>query len=226
MKKIISVFLVLMLIFLCSCNKNGTDGEITSSDASGAGEGTELNGDASSTELRGEITTVASLEIEEIDPAKVYIVYFTHETDSMEDVAEYIAGKTEAKLHKVETVAEYPAEERELVKVAQQEYNDNIRPALKNAPTDMIDYDIVFLCFPIWNNTMPMALWTFLEDYDMRDKAVVPICYGTNNQLNNAIADMNAINKSMMVVGGYSFINDFSEETAEFDVWMNTALYG
>lgn len=225
MKKIISVFLVLMLIFLCACNKDAVNVD-SSSDNASASESTDINGLDAETEFTGEITTVSSLEVEEIDPARVYIVYFTHETDPIQEVAEYIAGKTDAKLHKVETLTEYPSEEKDLVKRAQQEYTDNIRPALKNAPTDMIDYDIIFLCFPIWYNTMPMALWTFLEDYDMRDKAVVPICYGTDNQLTKAIADMNAINTSMMVVDGYSFIGDFSSETDDFEAWMNKALYG
>lgn len=73
---------------------------------------------------------------------------------------------------------------------------------------------------------MPMALWTFTEDYDMRDKAVLPVCYGSDTELNNAIRDINALKPNMTVVSGFSFETDLISVAADLDAWLQTALYG
>lgn len=214
MKKIISVMMIFCVAFLCSCRGN-TDTETTL----GNGENTE------ETTETVEITTVESLTVEEYEPAKALIVSFSH-NDPVGAVAQYISEKTESSVHKIETLTVYPENEEELIKKAADEHKNNVRPALKNAPDSLWDYDIVFLCFPIWDNTMPMALFTFIEDYDMRDKAVIPVVYGSKTGMDNAIKDINSIFPSMMIANGYSFTSDFTEEQEAFDIWLNTVLYG
>ena len=211
MKKITAVLLCLLLIFLCSCNSTKNE------------ETTKAS--AEETTIPEEITTVESLEIEELDPAQVLTVYFTH-NDPIPAAATYISELTEGGLYKIETLGEYPEDEAELVKKAAEEYNNNVRPALKNAPTDMLEYDVVFLCFPAWNYTMPMALWTFIEDYDMRDKAVLPVIYGTETELYNAMRDIQSMAPSLMLADGFNFTSDFSDCEEEFNTWLNTVLYG
>lgn len=221
MKKILSVSLIIVLIFsLCSCtteDKEKDSSENMSQDVSATADGTAE---------KAEITTVSSLARQEVDPAKVYVVYFSHSTDPVDSVASYIADKTGGTLHVVETNAVYPENEKELLQQAEEEYKNGVRPSLKNSPSDMFEYDIVFLCFPAWCSTMPMALWTFTEDYDMRDKAVLPVCYGSNTELNNAIRDINALKPNMTVVSGFSFETDLISVAEDLDAWLQTALYG
>ncbi len=211
MKKLTAFFCCTVFIFMCSCN-------------SAKNEETTVS-PAEETTLPAEITTVASLELDELDPAKVLTVYFSH-GDPVEGAATYISEITEGGLYKIETVGEYPEDEAELIKKAAEEYNNNVRPALKNAPQSMSEYDIVFLCFPAWNKTMPMALWTFIEDYDMRDKAVLPVIYGSETELYNAMRDIQSIVPSMMLADGFYFTSDFMNIAEDFENWMNTALYG
>lgn len=211
MKKIISAILITAVIFsFAACKQNDT-------------EGTTLLPDE--TTVREEVTTVESLTVEEYEPAHALIVSFSH-NDPVELAASYIGEKTESKVHILETVGVYPEDEEELIKRAAEEHRNNVRPALKNAPKGMTEYDIVFLCFPIWDNTMPMAMFTFLEDYDMRDKAVIPVVYGTKDGLDNAVYDMNSLFPSMMIAGGYHFLSDLTTEQAAFDTWLDTVLYG
>ena len=35
---------------------------------------------------------------------------------------------------------------------------------------NMEDYDVIFLGYPIWWSDMPMAVYTFLESYDFRER--------------------------------------------------------
>ncbi len=216
MKKFISVLVVFMLVFLCSCKNNASE-----ETSYGGSESNSL----SEEKITYEVTTAESLSVEELIPSKVITVYFSH-NDPVGGVAEYLSEKTEGALFRIETLGEYPDNEKELIKRAAEEHSANVRPALKNAPLSLSEYDIVFLCFPEWDNTMPMALFTFIEDYDMRDKAVIPVIYGDESALDNAVRDIHSLVPSMMIVSGYRFVSDFTEEQKEFDKWIDTVLYG
>jgi flavodoxin len=61
----------------------------------------------------------------------------------------------------------------ECITRATREKTANARPRLKNRVENMDDYDIVFLGYPTWLYTCPMAVLTFLESYDFIDKTVI-----------------------------------------------------
>ena len=50
------------------------------------------------------------------------------------------------------------------------------RPAIKGEVKNMEQYDVVFVCVPVWWYTAPMPVFTFLEQYDLRGKTVIPFC--------------------------------------------------
>ena len=210
MKKLIAIMTALLTLFLFGCS---------------AADGEETVSDIASTTLPPEATTVESLELEELEPARVLTVYFSH-NDGMEAAATYIAEKTEGDIYKIETIAEYPEDEAELVKKAAEDHRENARPAIKNPPGSLSGYDIIFLCFPSWNNTMPMVLFTFIEDYDMRDKIVIPIVGGDERALTNATVDINTLVPGMLVAKGYTLKSDIISEKAQFDQWLDEILYG
>ena len=54
------------------------------------------------------------------------------------------------------------------------EMNDPaFRPPLADTSARIEDYDVVFLCFPIWWYVAPTIINTFLESYDFSGKKVV-----------------------------------------------------
>ncbi len=214
MKKFTASLLALMFVFLCACT-SGTAGEETTC---------EITTKETAT-LPPEATTAESIPDKEIEPARVLTVYFSH-LDPIEGVAEYIKEITEGGILRIETDRAYPETEAELVKLAADEHQKNVRPALKNAPSDLLSYDIVFLCFPSWDGTIPMALYTFLEDYDLRAKAVIPVIYGTENELMQATADIHTVTPQTMLINGYHFTTDAVTEKDALSMWINSVLYG
>ena len=48
------------------------------------------------------------------------------------------------------------------------------RPEIKNKLDNMQDYDVVYVGFPIWWYVAPTIINTFLEQYDMSNKTIVP----------------------------------------------------
>ena len=210
MKKAAALILSVMLVFLCACSneKVGTD-DVT----------------AQHETLPAEATTADSAGIEQVEPAQVFTVYFSY-NDPVESAAQFICEKTGCEAYRIETYVEYPANEAELQNQIKEEHLENARPALKGAPVSLGGYDIVFLFFPAWDGTMPMALFTFIEDYDMRDKVVVPVICGTSGQLSQAMADIHKIVPSMLIVNGYAFTGDISRSEADFGQWIDNVLYG
>ncbi len=77
-------------------------------------------------------------------------------------------------LFRIETVQQYPLEHEPLVEMADEEQNGNARPELLNRVENMEQYDTIFLGYPNWWGDMPMPLYTFLEEYDLSGKTIIP----------------------------------------------------
>jgi flavodoxin len=60
------------------------------------------------------------------------------------------------------------------VEVARQELRGNARPELTGHVDAIVDYSVVYLGYPNWWGTMPMAVCTFLERYDFSGKTIIP----------------------------------------------------
>ena len=55
-----------------------------------------------------------------------------------------------------------------------EERDPSVRPAVESRVDDMDAYDTVFVGFPIWWGHEPAVVDTFLEQYDLSGKTVVP----------------------------------------------------
>lgn len=84
------------------------------------------------------------------------------EKGNTEIVAEMISNLTGGDLFEIETVKEYPADYYACTDEANQELKSDARPELKAYPDSIDGYDTIFVGYPNWWGTMPMAMFTFL----------------------------------------------------------------
>lgn len=91
-----------------------------------------------------------------------------------EYMAYAIQEAVDGDLFRIETVQQYPLEHEPLVEMADEEQNGNARPELLNRVENMEQYDTIFLGYPNWWGDMPMPLYTFLEEYDLSGKTIIP----------------------------------------------------
>lgn len=121
--------------------------------------------------------------------AKILIAYFSRKGQNYvngrikdlakgntEQVAESIQQAAGGDLYPIETVKEYPEDYTRCTEVAKEELRAKARPELKNSPDSLDSWDTVFLGYPNWWGTMPMAVYTFLEKYDFTGKTIIPFC--------------------------------------------------
>lgn len=106
---------------------------------------------------------------------KVLVAYFSWSGNTRE-IANQIKDLTGADLFEIETVKPYSTNYNKCVEEAKVEKADNARPAIKGKVESMDEYDIVFIGYPNWWGTMPMAILTFIESYDFKGKILVPFC--------------------------------------------------
>ena len=66
------------------------------------------------------------------------------------------------------------------------------RPAITNKLADMNDYDVVYVGFPIWWNTCPTIINTFMESYDFQGKTVIPFATSGGSGIRKACEDLKA----------------------------------
>lgn len=85
--------------------------------------------------------------------------------------------------YEIQTVTPYPEDAGVLLETAQDELAVNARPALAGTIEDMEQYDTIIVGYPIWFGTVPMAVLTFLESYDLSGKTILPYCVSLNSTI-------------------------------------------
>lgn len=95
-------------------------------------------------------------------------------TGNVEYIAQTIQEETGADIFAIKTVQTYPGTHQELLDFAAAEMDADARPALAAQISNLDDYDVIFLGYPIWNADLPMPMYTFLDNYDLSGKIVIP----------------------------------------------------
>ena len=93
---------------------------------------------------------------------------------NLEYMANVIQQTIGGDLFRIETVEEYPLDHEPLVDQAAEEQDEEARPELSTQIENPDQYDTILLGYPNWWGDMPMALYTFLEEYDFSGKTIIP----------------------------------------------------
>ena len=96
------------------------------------------------------------------------------EKGNTEVIAEYIRELDGAALFKVEPAEEYPADYMKCIDVAKAEQQADARPEIKETLSGIDEYDTIYIGFPNWWGTLPMPMFTQLEQLDFTGKVVKP----------------------------------------------------
>ena len=93
------------------------------------------------------------------------------------------------------------------------EMNDrNSRPAIANKVSDMNQYDIIFVGFPIWWYREPSIIDTFMESYDFSGKQIIPFATSGGSGIGNSGSIMQKLAPKAKVDNGKRFSSGVSEK--------------
>ena len=103
-------------------------------------------------------------------------------------IQEYVGGE----LFPIVVSETYPDNYDECMERAADEKAENARPELANHLDNIGDYDVIFLGFPNWWSSAPMAIFSFIEEYDLSGKTVVPFCAHGTGGIAASVRDITA----------------------------------
>ncbi len=108
---------------------------------------------------------------------KVLIVYLTR-TNNTKTVAQMIHDEIGGDLIALELITPYPKDYKKHVEQVVKENETGFLSPLKTKIENMKQYEVVFIGFPTWGMKLPPPMKSFLKQYDLKGKTIVP--FNTN----------------------------------------------
>ena len=113
-----------------------------------------------------------------IDSSKILIVYLSR-TNNTKTIAAIIHKNVGGTLVALELEKLYPENYRATVEQVVKENETGYLPPLKTKIDSIQNYDVVFVGFPTWGMKLPPPMKSFLKQYDLSGKTIVP--FNTND---------------------------------------------
>ena len=132
-----------------------------------------------------------------------------------EKTARMLAGITGGKLYRIEQAQPYSADYDACTAQARADLQANARPAVLDLPDDLDAYDEIYLGYPNYWGTMPMAVYTFLEHYDLTGKTIHPFCTHEGSGLSRTEQDIRKAAPGAVVTRGLAIRGSSVDEAAD-----------
>ena len=87
----------------------------------------------------------------------------------------------------------------------------------------MADYDVIFLGYPNWWYDMPMAMYSFLEEYDLSGKTIIPFAASAGSGFSGTISSIQELEPEAVVMenGLHIPMGDVANGQAEIETWIS-----
>ena len=228
-------------LFLLSCAM------LFSVTACGSNQESSATKDVAQSETSIEDANTGKVDEENLEESKILIAYFTAAENSDVDavssasvvvvgdvakgsvqaVADVIQTETGGDLFSIQTEFDYPGNIGALIDYAAGEQEREERPVLTTHIENLDDYDVIFIGYPNWWYDMPMAMYTFFEEYDFAGKTIIPFNTHRGSRFSSTISTIQELEPEATVIeDGFTFPGDDAADAAE-DVaeWLNNLQF-
>jgi flavodoxin len=152
--------------------------------------------------------------------SKVLVAYFSASGVTAK-LAERLANAIGADLYEIKPETPYTEADlnwmdkksRSSIEMADKSF----RPAVANKVEDMENYDVIFTAFPIWWYVAPTIINTFLEQYDLSGKTIIPVATSGSSGMGNTNKELEPSCPGAVLKEGRRFAADASED--ELKAW-------
>ncbi len=123
-------------------------------------------------------------------------------TGNMEKIAKMVAEIRGADLFQIEQKVPYAADYNTCIEEAKKDLKENIRPELVNTLESIDGYDEIYIGFPNYWGTMPMAVFTFLEQFDWSGKTIHPFVTHEGSGFGKSMDDLEKVCRGAVFTKG------------------------
>lgn len=169
----------------------------------------------------------------EIAAEKILIVYLSR-TSNTKALAEIIHKKVGGDLVAIELSSPYPDDYKTTVRQVARENESGYLPPLRTKIENIEQYDVVFIGFPTWGMQLPPPVKSFLHQYDLSGKTVVPFNTNGGYGIGSSFESVRKLCPNSKILEGYStkggeeiygimFVMEGQKEkqvTKEVDHWL------
>ena len=135
-------------------------------------------------------------------------------------VAEFIQEAVGGDLFEVRTVREYNKDYYVCIEEAKKELHAQARPELEEYLESVDKYDTIFVGYPNWWGTCPMAVFSLLERLDLSGKKIVPFCTNEGSGMGSSERDLKKICTGATIAKGLSIHGaEAAQSAAQVAAW-------
>lgn len=138
-----------------------------------------------------------------------------------EAAAKIIQQITGGDLLKIEPITPYPDDYYECIDQAKQDLEKNVRPELKNCPENLDRYNVVYLGYPNYWGTMPVAVFSFLEKCNLKGKRIRPFCTHEGSGMGKSESDLKKVCLQSIVEQGLAILgHEVTQQRKNIETWI------
>lgn len=172
---------------------------------------------------KGKAASKCKIKVKKAKKGKVLVAYFSA-TGTTEGVAKKVAKASGGKLYEIVPQKAYTSVDlnynNDNCRANREMENENARPAIKGSVKNMANYDVIYIGFPIWWETAPRIIDTFVESYDFSGKTIIPFCTSGSSGISTASSDLKKLcNGNPTWKKGRRFEGSASQSTV--NKWVN-----
>jgi flavodoxin len=134
---------------------------------------------------------------------KILIVYLSR-TNNTKAIAEIIHDYVGGTLVALELKNPYPEDYKTIVEQVAKENETGFLPPLKTKIDSIEKYDLVFVGFPTWGMQLPPPMKSFLNQYDLSGKTVVPFNTNAGYGVGSSFDTVKKLCSKSKVLDGFS----------------------
>lgn len=141
--------------------------------------------------------------VAQVESDKILIVYLSR-TKNTKAVAEMINEQVGGTMVELELVTPYPENYREIVAQVARENESGFLPLLKTKITNLDQFEVIFLGFPTWGMQLPPPMKSFLNEYDLSGKTVIPFNTHAGYGVGSGFETVKSLCSNCKVLEGFS----------------------
>lgn len=138
------------------------------------------------------------------DQSKKILIVYLSRTKNTKAIAEIIHENTGGTLVALELANPYPEDYRATVDQVAKENETGYLPPLKTKIDNIQQYDMVFVGFPTWGMQLPPPMKSFLRQYDLSGKIVVPFNTNGGYGIGSSFDTVKDLCRGSKILDGYS----------------------